>query len=84
MGEVNLFTESESGFFTCARVRPPPAPFDNDSTASSEVAVVDSRTVRLASLRQRHVRTGVLRPDAGSSTFTVDGALRGSCTDDEA
>ena len=78
----NLFEATESGFFTCARIRPPPAGAAGSSATAPEVVVASPRTVELAT-RRTHVRTGAGR-SGGTDTFVVDGALGSGCSDDDA
>jgi hypothetical protein len=80
----NLFETSESGFFTCIRVRPPLhvhslQTFSQDD-AAAQVVVEGPKNVVLTSKRA-HLRTGEVRED---EVFLVDGALGGDFSDDNA
>jgi len=82
--QVNLFEASESGFFSCVRVRPPPTEAFPASAVGTEpeVLVTSPRTVELAT-RRTNIRTGTTR-SGGINAYSVDGALGCDCSDDEA
>lgn len=77
MQPLSLFRNSESGFFTCVRVRPPP---EGEVATEPAVLVTGTQLVSLSSSRT-NVRTGEAR-ESDPSSFPVDGAFDFGASDD--
>ena len=77
----NLFAQSDSGFFTCTRIRPPST---FDGACESVVDVISSNAVTLVfEERTQRVPSRPSSNATSESIFLVDGALATNSSDDD-